>query len=118
MINKKCFLRFLFHLRMLTQAMLKVYNDLLSKFSDSEVIKKQISLWERSLKTKLKLDNDNLSRNEELLKQNQKFLMYLISKQTSIFGMDSQFQSMLLKYIGNIDSYQKDILITRFNIFG
>ncbi len=70
----------------------KVYNDLLSKFSDSEVIKKQISLWERSLKTKLKLDNDNLSRNEELLKQNQKFLMYLISKQTSIFGMDSQFQ--------------------------
>lgn len=87
----------------------KVYNDLLSKFSDSQVIKKQISLWERSLKTKLKLDNDNLSRNEELLKQNQKFLMDLISKQTSILGMDGQSQSMILKYIGNIDGYQKKI---------
>lgn len=87
----------------------KVYNNLLKQFSDSQVIQKQIELWKKSLQTRLKLDNDNLSRNEKLLEKNQKFLMDLISKQTSILGMDGQLQSVLLKYIGNIDSYQNKI---------
>ena len=87
----------------------KLYDNLLQQFSESIIIQKEINLWKRSLDTQLKLTTENLTRNEELLKRNQQYLMELISKQTNILGMDSQSQSMILKYIGSIDSYQNKI---------
>lgn len=94
----------------------KVYDSLLKQFSNSPIIKRQIALWQKSLETKLRLDTSNMSKNEDLLKQNQKFLMDLLGKQTNILGMDSQSQSMILKYIGSIDTYQKKIFSLQHSI--
>ncbi len=87
----------------------KLDNYLIQQCSNSSVIKKEISLWKKNLENKLKLTEENLTRNEILLKKKQNYFMKFINQQTNILGISSQSQSIILKYIGSIDSYQKEI---------
>jgi hypothetical protein len=83
-----------------------LYNTLMSNFSNSTRIKKQVELWQQNMQIDLKANEENIVRYNGLIKQNQDYLKEL-SSQKRLSGIDGQ--TLLSSYISRIDSYQKKI---------
>jgi putative lipoic acid-binding regulatory protein len=83
-----------------------LYNTLMNDFSNSSIIKKQVELWKQNIHRSLNANEENITRYNSLIKQNQDYLKEL-SSQKRLSGIDGQ--TLLSSYISRIDSYQKKI---------
>lgn len=83
-----------------------LYNTLMNDFSNSSIIKKQVELWKQNIHRSLNTNEENITRYNSLIKQNQDYLKEL-SSQKRLSGIDGQ--TLLSSYISRIDSYQKKI---------
>ncbi len=84
----------------------KLYDNLMSNFSNSTIIKKQVELWQQNIQRSLNASEENIVRYNGLLKQNLDYLKELSSQKrlSGIYG-----QTLLSNYISRIDSYKKKI---------
>ncbi|MFP8950144.1 hypothetical protein, partial [Francisella tularensis] len=83
-----------------------VFSDVMERFSNSNIVQRQIKLWKDNLQRTILANQQNIDRYKQIIKSDQDYVKQLSSSKNvgSLQG-----QTLLASYMERIDSYQNKV---------